>query len=109
MADTIKKDFGDMDAIMANNVYAHIVDIQSTTRAIKKLLAKDGVFIFEVHYLNNVISDLQYDMVYHEHIYYYSLVSAIEHFKRYDMKVFDIKKISIHGGSYRFYVKNNLV
>ena len=107
MADTIKKDIGDVDAIMANNVYAHIVDIQSTTRAIKKLLSKDGVFIFEVHYLGNVISDLQYDMVYHEHIYYYSLVSAIEHFKRYDMKVFDIKKIPIHGGSYRFYVKNN--
>lgn len=107
MADTIKKDIGDIDVIMANNVYAHIVDIQSTTRAIKQLLTQDGVFIFEVHYLGNVISDLQYDMVYHEHIYYYSLVSAIEHFKRYDMQVFDIKKIPIHGGSYRFYVKNN--
>ena len=46
-------------------------------------------------------------MIYHEHIYYYSLVSVIEHFKRYNMTVFDIKQIPIHGGSLRFYVTNN--
>ena len=104
MSEVVKNEHGKLDVIMANNVYAHIVDINSTTRGVKNLLSKDGVFVFEVHYLGNVISDLQYDMIYHEHIYYYSLVSAIEHFKRYDMTVFDIKEIPIHGGSLRFYV-----
>jgi len=107
MSEALKKEYGELDVIMANNVYAHIVDINSTTRGIKNLLSKDGVFIFEVHYLGNVISDLQYDMIYHEHIYYYSLVSVIEHFKRYNMTVFDIKEIPIHGGSLRFYVTNS--
>ena len=107
MAARIKTDHGSMDIIMANNVYAHIVDIQSTTRGIQKILSKEGIFIFEVHYMGKVISDLQYDMVYHEHIYYYSLISAIEHFKKFSMKVFDVKKIPIHGGSYRFYVTHS--
>lgn len=104
MGNKILNENGHMDVIMANNVYAHIVDIKSTTKAVKNLLSDNGVFVFEVHYLGNVISDMQYDMVYHEHIYYYSLVSAIEHFNKYDMEIFDVKKIPIHGGSYRFYV-----
>ena len=107
MAKNIKKDHGKLDVIMANNVFAHIVNINSTTKGVKNLLSKEGVFVFEVHYLGNVISDLQYDMIYHEHIYYYSLISAIEHFKRFNMTVFDIKKIPIHGGSYRFYVSHS--
>ena len=105
-AQRIENEFGKMDVVMANNAYAHISDIQGTTKAVKNILKKDGIFIFEVHYLGEVIDHLQYDMVYHEHIYYYSLLSAIEHFKRYEMKVFDIKKIPIHGGSIRFYVCN---
>ncbi|MGE4239644.1 class I SAM-dependent methyltransferase [Ramlibacter sp.] len=95
---------GPVDMIMANNVYAHIPDIQGTTRAIRLALADDGVFVFEVHYLGKVIDELQYDMVYHEHLYYYSLISAIKHFERYGMVVFDVKAVPIHAGSMRFYV-----
>lgn len=102
----ILQDYGKIDLVMANNAYAHIDKIQETTRAIKNVLSKDGVFVFEVHYLGVVIDELQYDMIYHEHIYYYSLLSAINHFKRYSMKVFDVKELPIHGGSYRFYVCN---
>jgi hypothetical protein len=89
---------------MANNVYAHIPDIQGTTRAIARALSDDGVFVFEVHYLGKVLDEMQYDMIYHEHLYYYSLLSAMRHFARYDMQVFDIKPIPIHAGSLRFYV-----
>jgi methylation protein EvaC len=96
--------YGKVDLVMANNVYAHIPDIQGTTRAISEVLSDDGVFVFEVHYLGKVIDEMQYDMVYHEHLYYYSLVSAIKHFARYGMVVFDIKPVPIHGGSMRFYV-----
>lgn len=95
---------GKVDMIMANNVYAHIPDIQGTTRAVELALADDGVFVFEVHYLGKVIAEMQYDMIYHEHLYYYSLLSAIKHFERYDMVVFDIKPVPIHAGSMRFYV-----
>lgn len=105
-AENIVNEFGEIDMIMANNVYAHIPDIQGTTRAVKKALSDDGVFIFEVHYLGNVIDEMQYDMIYHEHLYYYSLLSVQTHFERYDMLVFDIESIPIHAGSMRFYICN---
>jgi len=106
VADDIVSRFGKMDMVLASNVYAHISDIQGTTRAIKSVLKDDGVFAFEVHYLGKVFEDLQYDMIYHEHLYYYSMLSAMKHFDRYGMMIFDIKLIPIHGGSVRFYVCN---
>jgi SAM-dependent methyltransferase len=94
---------GKVDLILASNVYAHIPDIQGTTRAVAEALHGDGVFAFEVHYLGKVIDELQYDMIYHEHLYYYSLLSAINHLARYDMMVFDVEPVPIHAGSMRFY------
>jgi SAM-dependent methyltransferase len=103
VAGKVVEEFGAVDLIMANNVYAHIPNIQGTTRAVAKALHRDGVFAFEVHYLGKVIDELQYDMIYHEHLYYYSLLSVMSHLARYDMMVFDIKPIPIHAGSIRFY------
>ena len=95
---------GKADMVVANNVYAHIPDIKGVTRAVRDVLKDDGVFIFEVHYVGNIIRGLQYDMVYHEHLYYYSLLALMNHFARYDMMVFDVKPIPIHAGSMRYYV-----
>ena len=101
--------FGPVDLILANNVFAHVNDINALTRSIDKALATNGIFIFEVHYLGKIIDEMQYDMIYHEHIYYYSLLSVENHFSQYGMMVFDIKKVANHGGSIRFHVcrKNN--
>lgn len=96
--------FGKADLVLANNVFAHISDINGVTRAVEKILKDDGVFVFEVHYLGKIIQDLQYDMIYHEHLYYYSLLALENHFARHGMTVFDIKPIPIHGGSMRYYV-----
>jgi SAM-dependent methyltransferase len=104
IARRVVAEYGHVDLIMANNVYAHIPDIQGTTRAVSKALHHDGVFAFEVHYLGKLIDELQYDMIYHEHLYYYSLLSVINHLARYEMMVFDVKPIPIHAGSMRFYV-----
>jgi len=103
-SDYIKKNYGPAKLILANNVFAHIPDIQGTTLAIKSLLDDDGAFIFEVHYLGKVINEFQYDMIYHEHIYYYSLISLINHFKRYDLEIFDVDEVDIHAGSVRYHV-----
>jgi methylation protein EvaC len=104
VAQEIVSKHGHADMVVANNVYAHIPDIQGITHAVRDVLSDDGVFIFEVHYLGNVINELQYDMIYHEHLYYYSLLSAMKHFERYGMMVFDVKTVPIHAGSMRFYV-----
>jgi hypothetical protein len=50
------------------------------------------------------VNELQYDMIYHEHLYYYSLLSASRHFARHGMVIFDVKLVPIHAGSLRFYV-----
>ena len=94
---------GKADMVVANNVYAHIPDIQGATRAVRDVLKDDGVFIFEVHYVGKIVHELQYDMIYHEHLYYYSLLAVMNHLARYDMLVFDVKPIPIHGGSMRYY------
>jgi SAM-dependent methyltransferase len=107
VADQILERFGKADLVVANNVYAHISDINGITAAIYKVLKDDGVFVFEVHYLGKIIQDLQYDMIYHEHLYYYSLLALQNHFARHGMTVFDIKPIPIHGGSMRYYVCKN--
>jgi len=104
-AEEIKNKYGAMNMIVANNVFAHIDDIHDVTKGINKLLAKDGVFIFEVHYIGSLINELQYDMIYHEHLYYYSLLALEKYFSRFDMEVFDIKPIPIHAGSMRYYVR----
>jgi methylation protein EvaC len=105
-ADEILQRFGKVDLVAANNVYAHIADIDGVTRGISTILKEDGVFVFEVHYLGKIIQELQYDMIYHEHLYHYSLVALENHFARHGMLVFDLKPIPIHGGSMRYYVCN---
>lgn len=102
-AQEVAAKFGKADMVVANNVFAHIPDICGVTRAINNVLTDDGVFIFEVHYLGKIIQDLQYDMIYHEHLYYYSLLALENHFARHGMVIFDIKPIPIHGGSMRYY------
>jgi hypothetical protein len=88
-------------------VFAHIPDINDVTAGIANLLDTDGVFVFEAHYLGSVVNGLQYDMIYHEHLYYYSLISLENHLARHGLAVFDLKAIGIHGGSMRFYICRN--
>jgi len=104
VANKVLESYGKMDMILANNVFAHIPDIQGVTKAIDYLLGDEGTFIFEVHYLGKIIHEFQYDMIYHEHLYYYSLLSAIQHFNRFNMLVFDYEFVPTHAGSIRFYV-----
>jgi methylation protein EvaC len=99
----IRDKHGPADLIVANNVYAHIPDINDVTRGVSELLARNGVFVFEVHHLGSVLRGLQYDMIYHEHLYYYSLLALENHLHRHGLQVFDVKRIPIHAGSIRYY------
>src|SRR3989344_1118987 len=99
VAKRLIKKHGKADLVCANNVYAHISDINGVTEATTTMLKDDGVFIFEVHYLGKIIEGMQYDMMYHEHIYYYSLLALQNHLARHGMAIFDLKPTPIHGGS----------
>ena len=105
LSESIINNYGKVDLICANNVFAHVNDMHDITKAIKNLLKPSGVFIFEVHYIGSLIDEVQYDMIYHEHIYYYSLITLQKFFSRFDLEIFNIKSIPIHGGSMRYYVR----
>jgi len=93
--------------ITANNVFAHIDNLNKVIKNIKKLLTSDGVFIFEVSYLADVIENKIFDTFYHEHLSYHSLEPLDKFFKKNSMIIFDIKRVKTHGGSIRVYVSND--
>ena len=94
------------DLVIANNAFAHIIDIQSVIRGITHVLKPNGDFIFEVHSLKSLIEGKQWDNVYHEHIFYYSITALQNMFYRYDMTIVDYQEIPIHSGSIRVTAKN---
>ena len=71
------------------------------------MLKKNGVAIFEFHYLLNLIKKNQFDTVYHEHYFYHSLYSLNKIFNILGLKIFDAEKIKSHGGSLRIYVSKS--
>ena len=93
----------EFDIICSNNCFAHIDDIHSILDGVTYCLKPNGQFIIEVHYLKNLIDQLQYDFIYHEHLYYYSLTSLNYLFNLHGLKIVDFEEISIHSGSIRVY------
>jgi methylation protein EvaC len=106
LAVEVRRTRGPVDAIFSSNAFAHIDDMQNVMRGVKTLLKPEGFLVFEVHYLGAVLREMQYDMIYHEHLGYYSLTSVSNFMDRFGMEVFDVQKTSIHGGSVRFSVQS---
>lgn len=104
--DIVKKN-GKADVVIGTNIFAHIPDLNEFIEAIKILLDKNGFAIFESPYLFDLMEKLEFDTIYHEHIYYLSLKPLIKLFKKHDLEIFDVKRTNMHGGSIRFFVGNN--
>ncbi len=103
LAREIKSKFGGAKIVVANNVMAHIDDLPSVFRGVRHLLEPDGRFIFEVHWVGNLLTKGGFDQIYHEHLYYHSLHSLQVLLERLGMSVRDIKLVPIHGESMRVY------
>lgn len=85
----------------ANNVFAHIDDMADIVAGIRKVLADDGVFVFEVSYIFDMIDHMVFDTIYHEHVSHHALLPLEKFFNRFDMTLFDVEKQSSKGGSIR--------
>lgn len=96
--------YGKAKVMTALNTFAHVSSLESVVQGIRILLADDGVFISENHYVLDLVNELQYDFIYHEHSRYYSLRSLVFLFNMFDMDVFDIERIPTHSGSIRVFV-----
>jgi hypothetical protein len=95
------KENGKARLVTATNVFAHIEDVHSIVESITSMLADDGIFISESHYLASLIETVQYDTIYHEHLRYYSLTSLKHLLEMHGLRIIHAKKIPTHGGSIR--------
>lgn len=91
------------DLIVANNVLAHVPDINDFVGGFAALLKPDGVATFEFPHLMQLIENTQFDTVYHEHFSYLSLTAAMGILERNGLKVFDVEELVTHGGSLRVF------
>jgi|SRR5581483_1691294 len=104
LAADVARAHGRAAVITMTNVFAHMAELGEVMRGIVALLAEDGVFISESHYLLDVVERVQYDSIYHEHIRTYCLRALVTLFDAYGLDVFDVERASRYGGNLRTYV-----
>jgi len=93
-----------VDLLIANNVLAHVPDLNDFVAGMKVVLADEGVCTIEFPHLLALIQENQFDTVYHEHFSYFSLLAATKIFAAHGLRIFDVDQIKTHGGSLRIYV-----
>jgi SAM-dependent methyltransferase len=103
VAREVSREHGQARIVTAANCFAHIEDVHAVLAGILDMLAPNGVFISESHYLIGLMDRLQYDTVYHEHLRYYSLTSLAHLLEMHGLEIFHARPIPTHGGSIRVY------
>jgi SAM-dependent methyltransferase len=103
-ATRIARDFGQADLMTANNVLAHVPELNDFVAGFKILLKPTGRATFEFPHLQRLIEERQFDTIYHEHFSYFSLLVVDGIFTRHGLSVFDVEELSTHGGSLRVHV-----
>ena len=103
-AEQIISKYEKADLIFATNVFCHIPYIHSIISGVKKLLKKDGIFIFEDPYILDVMQKTSFDQIYDEHYFLFSIQSIKNLFQMHDMEIFKVEKQETHGGSMRYYL-----
>ncbi|MDY6947833.1 MAG: class I SAM-dependent methyltransferase [Pseudomonadota bacterium] len=93
------------DLIVANNVLAHVPDINDFVAGVATLLKPQGVATFEFPHLINLVAQTQFDTIYHEHYSYLSLHAVQRVFASNGLSVFDVEELPTHGGSIRVYAQ----
>jgi SAM-dependent methyltransferase len=94
------------DVIHANNVLAHVADLNGFVEGIHLLLKDEGVAVIEVPYVMEMIDRCEFDTIYHEHLCYFS-VTALQHlFRQHQLDIQDVERLPIHGGSIRLFLRH---
>ena len=92
------------DLMAANNVLAHVPDLNDFVAGFKILLKPEGTATFEFPHLLRLIQERQFDTIYHEHFSYFSLLVAERIFAKHGLTAYDVERLPTHGGSLRLYV-----
>jgi SAM-dependent methyltransferase len=91
------------DVIHANNVLAHVPDLNGFVQGMSLLLKPDGVALIEAPYLKEFLDNVEFDTIYHEHLSYFSLTALDRLFSRHGLTIWDVERLPIHGGSLRIF------
>jgi methylation protein EvaC len=98
---------GAVDLVTANFSFGHIDDMHDVMKGVNLLLKPDGIFVFEIYYLKTILDEMNYDMIYHEHMSYYSLLALSTFLEKWSIEIFDVDYFSkIRSGALRVYCKN---
>lgn len=105
LADRLVAEGHAADLTAANNVLAHVPDINDFVAGFARVLKPQGVATFEFPHLVNLVEQCQFDTVYHEHFSYLSLSAVCTIFERNGLSVFDVEELPTHGGSLRVFAQ----
>jgi 2-polyprenyl-3-methyl-5-hydroxy-6-metoxy-1,4-benzoquinol methylase len=94
------------DLLIANNVLAHVPDLNDFVSGLKVLLSKQGTLTLEFPHLLRLMQDNQFDTIYHEHFSYFSFTTAERVMAAHGLTVFDVEELSTHGGSLRIFARH---
>ncbi|RMD91150.1 MAG: methyltransferase domain-containing protein [Calditrichaeota bacterium] len=93
------------DVFLANNVLAHVADLNGFVEGIKIMLKDSGIAVLEMHYVVDLINKCEFDTIYHQHLCYFSLTSLDHLFRRHGLYINAVRRIPTYGGSLRIYVE----
>ena len=103
-ANKIKKKYGSAKIITATNVFPHLQNLKDFAKAINVLLDDEGVLLIEAHYLKNLLDDVAFDTIYHEHCSYWSIKAVQTYFAMHNLELFNVDRLPIHHGQIRCWV-----
>lgn len=105
LARRLREEGKSANAIAALNVLAHVPDLNGFVAGIAILLESSGVAVIEVPYVKDLMDRCEYDTIYHEHLCYFSITALQELFRRHGMRLADVERLGVHGGSLRLWVE----
>jgi SAM-dependent methyltransferase len=99
--------YGRVDLLIGNNVLAQVPDVNDFVGGMKAVLKPSGVITMEFPHLMRLMSENQFDTIYHEHFSYFSFIATEKIFARHGFKLFDVEELPTHGGSLRIYGRHD--
>ena len=105
LAQKLRDDGKQADVFLANNVLAHVPDLNGFVEGIAILLKHNGVAVIEAPYVVNLVEHCEFDTIYHQHLCYFSVTALDKLFRRHSLYLNKIERIKIHGGSLRLHIE----
>jgi SAM-dependent methyltransferase len=105
LASQLSAEGREADVLLANNVLAHVPDLNGFVQGIKVLLKPEGIAVIEAPYVVDLIDHCEFDTIYHQHLCYFSVTALDRLFRRHGLYLNEVERTQIHGGSLRLFVE----